>query len=102
MTVSEAEPFRVQSLRGHTDKSAEGFPRHYPPSIASSLGGSRLGLRRYERVFVRNHFRNRATLLPDKEFRSWLLPITNLVIGVGRFRQPPQIALGVGPSHPLY
>jgi hypothetical protein len=30
---------------------AEGFPRHHPPSVASSLNrGSRCGLRRYERV----------------------------------------------------
>jgi hypothetical protein len=36
---AEASPRRDQSLRGHTvlDCTAEGFPRHYPPAIVSSL-----------------------------------------------------------------
>jgi len=32
VTVTEASPRRDQSLRGHTAKAAEGFPRHYPPA----------------------------------------------------------------------
>ena len=37
MTVTGASPRRDQSLRGHTAEAAEGFPRHYPPAIVSSL-----------------------------------------------------------------
>jgi hypothetical protein len=38
VTATEASPRRAQSLRGHvSDLETEDFPRHYPPSIASSL-----------------------------------------------------------------
>jgi hypothetical protein len=37
VTVTEASPRRDQSLRGHTAEAAEGFPRHYPPVVVSSL-----------------------------------------------------------------
>jgi hypothetical protein len=37
VAVAEASPRRDQSLRGHTFTKAEGFPRHGPPPIASSL-----------------------------------------------------------------
>jgi hypothetical protein len=74
-------------------RSAEGFPRHYPPSIALSLRqGSRLGLRRYERV--------RAICLPDKEFRylrqfCYLHP-PNCGGRDGHFCRPPHVAMGLG------
>jgi hypothetical protein len=35
--VTRASPRRDQSLRGHTSDEAEGFPRHSPPPVASSL-----------------------------------------------------------------
>jgi hypothetical protein len=58
LAVTRASPRRAQSLRGHTSEEAEGFPRHYPPAIASSLvRGSRVGLRRYEWVTRRSHLR---------------------------------------------
>ncbi len=89
MTVLEASLFRDQSLRGHAPAGAEGFPRHYPPPVAFSLVGSRLGLRRYERV--------RAICLPDKEFRS--------KCSVTTYGQPLQkelhVAMKIGPSLPL-
>src|SRR5262249_53473088 len=37
VTVTTASPRRVQSLRGHTSEEAEDFPRHHPPTVASSL-----------------------------------------------------------------
>ena len=37
--MADADPWEGQSLRGHTvaEAPAEGFPRHRPPSIASTL-----------------------------------------------------------------
>ena len=37
VTVTDASPRRDQSLRGHSSEEPEDFPRHYPPSLASSL-----------------------------------------------------------------
>ena len=70
VTGTGASPHRDQSLRGHTAEAAEGFPRHRPPALASSLvRGSRVGIRRYERVLSYGIASIWGNCSPDKEFR---------------------------------
>ena len=75
---TEASSFRTQSLRGHTHRWAEGFPRHYPPSIACPWPGSRCGLRRYERVIRMESLPCRATIYPTRNFATLGTLVTSL------------------------
>jgi hypothetical protein len=101
MTVSEAEPFRVQSLRGHTDSSAEGFPRHHPPSIASSSEAAGSGFAVMSGFLYGIASVTGQLSYPTRNFADPCYQSLNRD-GVGRFRQPPHVAMGIGPSHPLF
>src|SRR5437764_4883233 len=63
---------------------AEGFPRHYPPSIASFLiEAAGVGFAVMSGIYPRDHSRGgQVGYLPDKEFRS----------------SPPHVAMRLGPS----
>src|SRR6266542_3428882 len=71
-TGTEASPRRAQSLRGHTPtKEAEGFPRHYPPSITSSLTeAAGEGFAVMSGISLGSRLpKGQVVCLPDKEFR---------------------------------
>jgi hypothetical protein len=79
-----ASPRRDQSLRGHASRKgeAEGFPRHYPPSVASSLiEAAGEGFAVMSGIDVWSRLRTGQVVLPDKEFRS----------------SRPHVAMGEGP-----
>jgi hypothetical protein len=72
--VTGASPRRDQSLRGHASLTgaAEGFPRHHPPAVASSLiEAAGVGFAVMSGCAPRGHPRGGQDVrfLPDKEFR---------------------------------
>jgi hypothetical protein len=104
LTGPKRHPYRDQSLRGHV-LLTEGFPRHYPPSVASSLvetageGFAVMSGCSHRIAPAQGNFRyltrNFATLgvicyLRDASSRR-----------DGHFCRPPHVAIGFGLSHHL-
>ena len=84
--------------------AAEGFPRHYPPADVSSLvetagvgfavmSGCSHGITPMQGKFLTRQGISLSTVTTE--------PVVSLVRRVGRFRRPPYVAAGLGPSHHL-
>jgi hypothetical protein len=102
VTATEAPPRRGEVVTGSCLRlEAEDFPRHHPPSVASSLNrGSRCGLRRYERVFTRGRPRAGQFTYPTRNFATLGTLVTPASLDAmpwpDHFCLAPHVAMRVG------